>query len=40
MFEKELFDIAKNIAFHDTKSYGKFQNELKNDLAKMKKCKK
>ena len=40
MFEKEMFDIVKNIVFRDTSDYGKFQSELKSDLAKMKRSEK
>ena len=39
-FEKEFYEIVKNIEFREsTEKYGKFQNELKKDLAIMKKSK-
>ena len=40
-FEKELYDIAKNIEFRDDDfKHGKFQNELKKDLGEMRKLEK
>ena len=40
-FEKDLYDIAKNIKFRDGDfKYGKFQNELKKDLSEMNKLEK
>ena len=38
-FEKDFYDIARNIEFRESKNYGKFQTELKEDLAKLKKSK-
>ena len=38
-FEKDFYEIARNIKFREDDKYGKFQNELNKDLAKMKKSK-
>ena len=39
-FEKDFYDIAKNIEFQEIKKkYGDFQGELKSDLGKLKKSK-
>ena len=39
-FEKEFYDIAKNIVFHPLEEkYGKFQSELKKDLTELKQLK-
>ena len=38
-FEREFYDIARNIVFRDDDKYGGFQKELKKDLTDMKKSK-
>ena len=37
LFEKDMYDVVKNIAFCENSNYGKFQKELNKDLSKLKK---
>ena len=38
-FERDFYEIARNIVFREDDKYGEFQKELKKDLADMKKSK-
>ena len=38
-FEKDFYEVAINIKFREDNKYGKFQNELNKDFAKMKRLK-
>merc|ERR1711884_994404 len=40
LFEKEIYNIVRNIVFHENYNYEKFQKELSKDLSELKKSEK